>query len=79
MNIKAKIEEMRRIAREIEKELEPAMLHFDWHISLRDSAIENEAREWFHHFKGEMIDYLAEKGVLPPKDGPAAETAPSQG
>jgi hypothetical protein len=78
MNIKEKIEEMRRISQEIEKELEPAMLSFSWYIKMYDSTIEDEARTWYHQFKGEMIEYLAEAGVLPRKDGPAAETAPDQ-
>jgi hypothetical protein len=79
MNIKEKIEEMRRISREIEKELKPAMLHFSWCIKMYDSTIEEEAQGWYLQFKEEMIEYLAEAGVLPRKDGPAAETAPDQG
>ena len=82
MNIKAKIEKMEQIAQEIEKELAFVKLYFTWHITMQSSEHDRAAlgvNVQFHHLREELYGELAKAGVLPRKDGPAAETAPSQG
>jgi hypothetical protein len=82
MDIKAKIDEMERIAMEIQEELSYARLFFTWHISLQSSEIDRAAlglNVQFRHLREKLYEDLIKAGALPEGSVPATETAPERG
>jgi hypothetical protein len=82
MDIKAKIDEMERIAKEIEKELGFVKLYFSWHITMQSSEYDRAAlglNVQFRHLWEKLYEDLIKAGVLPEGSVPATETAPERG
>jgi hypothetical protein len=82
MDIKAKIDEMERISKEIQKELGYARLYFTWHISLQSSEIDRAAlgiNVQFHHLREKLYEDLIKAGALPEGSVPVTEMGPERG
>ena len=84
MDIDSSIDEMERIAEEIEKDLEGKgiKLLFSWSLDIQGSPIRRMLmyqQKKLDQLREELYKELAEAGVLPRKDVPAAETAPDRG
>jgi hypothetical protein len=71
-DIKAKIDEMERISKEIQDEITPARLYFSWTMSIHGSEIDRVAlglNVQFNHLREELYGDLIKAGVLPEGSG----------
>ncbi|MDR2079205.1 MAG: hypothetical protein LBP74_05745 [Treponema sp.] len=73
-DIKAKIDEMERISKEIQKELGSLRMSFRWSLDLQSAVLDREALEMsfaFRRFREELYGDLIKAGALPPGSGSA--------
>jgi hypothetical protein len=76
MDIKAKIDEMERISKEIREELKPMGMSFRWSIDLENhdvDAISLNMGFMFRQLREELYADLIKAGMLPGKSGPENE------
>jgi hypothetical protein len=79
MNIKAKIDEMERISKEIREELKPMGMGFRWSINLENHDVDAMTLNMgfmFRQLREELYADLIKAGVLPAKSGPENEPEP---
>jgi hypothetical protein len=79
MDVKTKIEEMDRISKEIQAELDTARLYFAWTITMHNSRGDAAAlglNVQFHNLREELYGDLIKGGMLPPGSGQAKSPKP---
>jgi hypothetical protein len=79
MDIKAKIDEMERISKEIQAELEPLGMCFRWNLDLRSAVLDKQTLEMsfaFRQLREELYGALVKAGALPSGSGPSVDPEP---